>query len=490
MLPILEPVLSITESLDTDPHWYYQALTELFVWAEGDEKKLRSTMQYIPANHTCCALKCWLCRFKGDCEDPDSLSVELTLMNLYMTSADFRTEYQILRTEIEKADCFKGPTQYVEILRLAESLGDVSPGAVWSEFVKIHPDSDIAYDRHVWEGAGLDPALLAPASLQYERDKAAPDEVLGAMRWIKRYNACDPADATIIQPIFQHHFQLRNDGRQSWLLSTTLVEWIMRENAVELYLDQNDLRAFTAECERRLHQLRTQIREADDYCEMDAPFAEAYITGIQRGWFKALKPVLLAFRAITVRCINPDLDTYSWNNETSFAGSFYQIPRIVSFIIHNAAKHDDESLHDLRRELARELISKLKPIKGDPSQRSLSKPKHAVPGFDPAVNEPDPIWRAGYLHALADLGIKQPGKGQSITPVIKKVSDHDRSPLVRETAKQTYARLNNLKSGWQSGSHKRLLFHAWWWLRQAHLLSLELEINEKEANRIRNTEFR
>jgi hypothetical protein len=74
--------------------------------------------------------------------------------------------------------------------------------------------------------------------------------------------------------------------------------------------------------------------------------------------------------------------------------------------------------------------------------------------------------------------------------VLQKVAEGDPSEFVRHAAAETLREFRHMRKGWTPGSHKRLVFHAWWWIRQAHRLALGLETDEVEANRTRNTEFR
>jgi hypothetical protein len=140
--------------------------------------------------------------------------------------------------------------------------------------------------------------------------------------------------------------------------------------------------------------------------------------------------------------------------------------------------------------LSIDLLDRLKPAKGNTGSREILPPSHNYAGFDPSRIEPDPVWRTAYVRAIGDLAVKMTDKGHSVVPVLNRVADNDPAPIVKEATKEVLYDIQRLRKGWGSGSHKRLLFHAWWWLRQAHRVSLNAEIDEQEANRVRNTEFR
>lgn len=232
-----------------------------------------------------------------------------------------------------------------------------------------------------------------------------------------------------------------------------------------------------------LHRMRVILREGS---ASESPWAWAIkecalVAGATSGRWKALKPLLLAARA----ALEPGVDSALRPLRHTVAG---RVAGAIERLIRTAEPHDDQ--RELRRELALDLIDKLKPHRGDSSTRNVARPANDEPGFDPAITEPDPVWRAGYLHALRDLGVKQTGKGHFVTAVIRRVAEGDPSPTVRDVARRTADYLDRLREGWDKGSHKRLLFHAWWWIRQAWRLSHGAEIDATEANRTRNTEFR
>jgi len=108
-------------------------------------------------------------------------------------------------------------------------------------------------------------------------------------------------------------------------------------------------------------------------------------------------------------------------------------------------------------------------------------------GFDITYTEPDPIWRYAYVRAIADLRVDVDGKGHYIHTVMDKVAQNDPSAMVREAAGKTSTKLKNLRDGWDGDNHKKNISLAFWWIKQASRLAINLPVDRKNALRTRNT---
>jgi hypothetical protein len=222
-----------------------------------------------------------------------------------------------------------------------------------------------------------------------------------------------------------------------------------------------------------------------------------YLTSFCAAWFvlergspwKALKPFLLAFR--NSRCV-----LLQENLRSNTMGMTDRTPADAIFRLLHYAPKDEEKLKLLRRDMANGISDFLKPLpsgdRGNPLDReqNYSDDEKRLEGFDIAYREPNPHWRYAYVRALDDLGVDADGKGHFFHSLLERVAEHDPSLVVRDAAGKTAERLRELREGWEEGSHRRHLMQAFWWLRRAHMLTLGSPINDKEALKTRNTEYR
>ncbi len=201
------------------------------------------------------------------------------------------------------------------------------------------------------------------------------------------------------------------------------------------------------------------------------------------GYGKAIKPYILALRSAVDPLVSNNLKCTDRNIAA-------EIFRRLHF------REDNEVSKKLRQDLANSFTEFLKPIpekdRGDPKDRlqNYSEKEKKMPGFDITKREPNAYWRYAYVRALVDLGIDNDGKGHFFHSVLDKVAESDISPMVREAAQESSKELKNLRDGYASGSPKRHLLQAYWWLRRAHLQTLGVEINNEEALKVRVTEYR
>ncbi len=201
------------------------------------------------------------------------------------------------------------------------------------------------------------------------------------------------------------------------------------------------------------------------------------------GYGKVMKSYILALRYAVDPLVSTDL-------KCKYPTVSAEILRRLYF------REDDEVSKKLRQDLANDFTDFLKPIpekdKGDPKDRlqNYSEQERHMQGFDITKREPNPAWRYAYIRALVDLGIDNDGKGHFFHNVLDKVAKIDTSQMVRDAAKEASKELQSLRDGYASGSPKRHLLQAYWWLRRAHLQTLGVEINNEEALKVRVTEYR
>lgn len=143
---------------------------------------------------------------------------------------------------------------------------------------------------------------------------------------------------------------------------------------------------------------------------------------------------------------------------------WYQIPLMINGVIHRRLTDElekDPELTNLRTEFSLFCLSKLKTKKG------VDKNKKKFENED--FNEPNPIWREGYIRAIRSLKENPNRKSHHILYFAR---NNDPSESVRSVAKSAYKELRH-QEGLQKMSPRRSLFFAFWWLRQAHFISLK-----------------
>jgi hypothetical protein len=254
------------------------------------------------------------------------------------------------------------------------------------------------------------------------------------------------------------------------------------------YPDREEL--ITARCQKALGALRFTINE-EAASEEATPEKEQlrYKCARLSAWFlgeavlwKGLKPLLLVFRASKKPYLNSDLSSSGGDNNL--------VDTIFCFLDHD----NGEKLKALRQDMAKGLADLLKPLpqsKRSPDREGWYSPAELTrEGFDINHTEPDPFWRYAYVRAINDLGVSTDGKGHFIYSVLDKVAESDPSAEVRAAARKGATALRKLRDGWKGGPHKRRLYEAFWWLRQAYLLSQGLEVDREAALKLRVQEGR
>lgn len=202
------------------------------------------------------------------------------------------------------------------------------------------------------------------------------------------------------------------------------------------------------------------------------------------GW-KCLKPLLLAFTEMTKQAVASDLRTWSEHDSKEDPPQPYaRVPNWIEVAMYpqnlKSELEKDPYLQDLREEFAKFCLERLR-----------TKVKNKDSGYtDEDFIEPRPAWRQCYVQALAALRVNPGGRGHR---TLFWLLNNDPDETVRELAKKAHKRVRHLdrnKPNLDEGaSPRRPLFEAWWWLRQAHLITLEEKIDQAGAMRTRRREL-
>jgi hypothetical protein len=256
------------------------------------------------------------------------------------------------------------------------------------------------------------------------------------------------------------------------------------DTILEKHTDTNNI--LVTRCCKMLNNLNKNI-EQKKFPEDEHTFLNDYILPAsdfvwEKTWniWKALKPLILAFRASKDILLNESLDI------TPNILSYLFLKGITSFFM----IEDQEKLKELRYDMANDFAEYLKPAKKERQAEKYTQIERETEGFALSYTEPSPYWRYAYIRALGDLGIKTDKRGHYFHEILKKVSEKDPSEKVKSVAKKVMEELDSIRKGYSGTNHKKCLFEAFWWLKNAHMLSLGGKVDDKKALELRIKEWR
>ena len=239
--------------------------------------------------------------------------------------------------------------------------------------------------------------------------------------------------------------------------------------------------------------LRSVLRDSPgDFDKEDShgiPVFDFYIDAFEvllafaKPW-KRLKPLLLVFSAMKCPAVASDLSAWPAPNEDPPPDPYARVARWIAIGMYPEHLQEelkrDPHLQELREEFAKFCLGRL---------RTKEKNKKAAYTNEDFV-EPRPAWRWCYVQALAALRVNPGGRGHR---TLFWLLNNDPDETVKELAKKAHKRVRHLdrdKPNLDEGaSPRRPLFEAFWWLRQAHLITLGVEIDQAGAMRTRRREL-
>ena len=206
--------------------------------------------------------------------------------------------------------------------------------------------------------------------------------------------------------------------------------------------------------------------------------------------WKCLKSLLLAFTEMTEPAVAPDLRTWHESDrEPQPPYPYSQIPSCIGIAMYPQNLRDelkrDPHLQGLREEFAKFCLERLKTKKNDTNRRDK------VSDYaDGDFVEPRRPWRQCYVQAVAALRVNPGGRAHRTLFWLSKNDPDENVRTFAQSAHRQTRHLNRNKPNLERGaSPRRPLFEAFWWLRQAHLLTLDIEIDQNGAMRTRRTEL-
>ena len=277
-----------------------------------------------------------------------------------------------------------------------------------------------------------------------------------------------------------------------WHLSGRIYSWSLGGLESEL---SEDLRSRLVEsATRQIGVLRAMLRDTPEvFAGEDAPgvpvsdfYDKAFyvLLGFATPW-KRVKPLLLAFTGMTQQAVAKDLRTWREHDSKDNPPPIYS--RVANWIeVAMYPQHlqtelqEDPYLQSFREECAKFCLGRL---------RTRVKRKDAN-YTDADFVEPRPVWRGCYVQALKALRVNPGGRAHR---TLFWLLNNDPNPAVREYARRVHRQVRHLDRNRpnleEGASPRRPLFEAFWWFRQAHLLTLGIKVDDAGAMRTRRTEL-
>ena len=272
-----------------------------------------------------------------------------------------------------------------------------------------------------------------------------------------------------------------------WRLSQLIFGWSKGGLASEL---SEDLKGKLIEsASRHIGILRSVLRETPELFEDENVYdfydkAFYVLLSFASPW-KRLKPLLLAFTEMTEQAVARDLRTWREHDSTDNPPPIYsRVPNWIEVAMYpqnlQAEIQRDPSLQGLREEFAKFCLGRLR-----------TKVKHKDSEYtNKDFVEPRPVWRGCYIQALKVLGVNPGGRAHR---TLFWLLNNDPDKGVREYAKRVHRQVRHLDRNRpnldKGASPRRPLFEAFWWLRQAHLITLGVKVDQRGAMRTRRKEL-
>lgn len=205
------------------------------------------------------------------------------------------------------------------------------------------------------------------------------------------------------------------------------------------------------------------------------------------GVWQGLKPMLLAWRALATPAVAHDLRYWPesgleppprpWSDLVAWPINLFHV-----FV--GQEQSTDPQLVKLRGDLASFCLERLA------DRWSKAEREQAVSQGRTRTNddmqERSPEWRYCLIRAADSLGINPEGKGHRI---LKMSAELDPEADVRDAAKKAFESIRRNIGLPEGVSPRRAIMSALWWIRQAHLLGLEIQPDRDGAQRTRVKEL-
>ena len=211
------------------------------------------------------------------------------------------------------------------------------------------------------------------------------------------------------------------------------------------------------------------------------------------GLWEGMRQLLLAMRALKSPSVASDLRYWE---EPGVAASHYPrqpeepwrcIPAKLVANFHafvSKEEANDPELKALRSKFAAFCLNGLRDNWSEKEREESAASGRVRTNGDMVEASPD--WRFCRVRAAKTLAINPEGRGHRL---LQAASEMDPDPSVREAANDAYQSLRRGVTLPDGMSPRRAVLGAFWWLRQAHLKALDIEIDRDGAQRTRIKEL-
>lgn len=205
------------------------------------------------------------------------------------------------------------------------------------------------------------------------------------------------------------------------------------------------------------------------------------------GVWRGLKPMLLAWRSLQAPGVARDLRYWGEPDRVPPPSPWCDLfawPINLFHVYAGGEQSKDADLKRLRGELASFCLERLVD-RWSQTEREQAKRENRQRTNDDML-ERSPAWRYCFIRAVGALGVNPEGKGHR---VLRVASELDPAPEVREVANHAFQQLRRNVGLPEDVSPRRAIMSALWWIRQAHLLGLEIRPDPDGAQRTRIKEL-
>ncbi|MCI0676071.1 MAG: hypothetical protein L0Y42_09890 [Phycisphaerales bacterium] len=300
-----------------------------------------------------------------------------------------------------------------------------------------------------------------------------------------------------VVPLFEQLEQRRENANVDGLPPEFIEAWLrfawMAYDQRSERLDENLRRQVVSTASSELGRMRPSFRAAD-LPQNEKPFEGSHhhfqccvhITFDFGGLWAGMKPLILALRALSARAVGDDLRYWDDGIRENAPRPWNRIPMALTSMFHHYAGREeqrDPNLELLRSEFARFCLEGLKSRQGSKTESALSAGE---------LVESHPTWRRCFIRAAEALCVNPGESKHKGHHILNWSRQNDPDPLVREAATIAYGKLRHQPRLPEGMSPRRAVITAFWWLRQAHLLALnpDMEICGPGAQRTLEMEVR
>lgn len=271
-----------------------------------------------------------------------------------------------------------------------------------------------------------------------------------------------------------------------WGLSKVIYSWSM--GGLEDKLPADIQEKLIESASRHIGFLRKVLRDTPEVFE-DRDVHDFYqkafyvLLSFASPW-KRLKALLLVFTQMKSKAVASHLGFWNESEIESPPYPFSDIPLWIGMSMYpqhlQTELNRDPYLQELREEFAKFCLERLKTkIKDKDSNLT-----------DEDFIEPRPAWRQCYVQALKALRVNPGGRGHRTLFWLSNNDPNDDVRILSKKAHKLVRHLDRDKPNLDEGaSPRRSLFEAFWWMRQAHLRTLDIDIDQAGAMRTRRKEL-